>query len=94
MSRYRCNACAGEYDDVQADGTLYAHVCPEQRVVDSTPEELLAGKPAVQLVAIANRRDETLRVIRDRHPERPGKVLGVELRAEGAGRTDVTKAEG
>lgn len=28
MSRLRCNACLGEYDDVSADGIAYTHACP------------------------------------------------------------------
>ncbi len=26
--RFRCNACGGEYSDVQADGSIYHHACP------------------------------------------------------------------
>ena len=56
MPRYRCNSCQGVYSNPQADGSSYAHVCPEERVVElpgSTEEE-----PRVQLEAIADRRDE------------------------------------
>jgi hypothetical protein len=28
MSRWKCNTCGGEYEDVTPDGYLYFHVCP------------------------------------------------------------------
>jgi hypothetical protein len=28
MTRYICNTCGGEYNDVLPDGTLYFHACP------------------------------------------------------------------
>jgi hypothetical protein len=28
MTRYICNTCSGEYDDLLSDGTLYFHACP------------------------------------------------------------------
>lgn len=28
MTRFRCNACQGEYDDISADGVEYRHTCP------------------------------------------------------------------
>lgn len=28
MSRWRCNTCGGEYDDLLPDGTRHFHACP------------------------------------------------------------------
>lgn len=28
IQRFRCNACKGEYSDVQPDGSIYHHACP------------------------------------------------------------------
>jgi hypothetical protein len=33
MSRYRCNTCQGEYEDVGPDGMAYFHVCPPVTLV-------------------------------------------------------------
>lgn len=33
MATLKCNACGGEYDDVQADGVRYFHVCPPLQLV-------------------------------------------------------------
>jgi hypothetical protein len=33
MSRFRCNVCQGEYDDILSDGMIYFHVCPPITVV-------------------------------------------------------------
>jgi len=33
MSRFRCNSCQGEYDDVAAGGVLYFHACPPVTLV-------------------------------------------------------------
>ncbi len=35
MTRYRCLACLGEYNDTQPDGALYFHNCPDTRVDDA-----------------------------------------------------------
>jgi hypothetical protein len=33
MALLKCNACGGEYRDVQKDGTSYQHVCPPEIVL-------------------------------------------------------------
>jgi len=63
VSRYRCNSCQGVYSNPQPDGSSYAHVCPEERVVQLPGSTL--EHPLVQLEPIADRRDE--------RPQPPGK---------------------
>lgn len=32
IHRFECNQCHGVYQDVQADGAIYFHACPEPRL--------------------------------------------------------------
>lgn len=56
MAKLRCKSCGGEYTDVQADGTRYAHVCPPttqatvERAGKSTTVDLAAVQPTDTIV--------------------------------------------
>ena len=62
MSRFRCNTCRGEYDDVSPRGTPYFHVCPPVTVVrardhnDQAVERPLRGYAGITLVGSAAER--------------------------------------
>jgi len=60
MSRFRCPACDGEYDDPTADGFTYYHQCPPDGPVNP------AGIP----IPIANPRDENWTQLRPGEPTR------------------------
>lgn len=49
MSLWKCNACAGSYNDTQRDGSVYQHSCPP-----SPPN------PQGVQVELANKRDENV----------------------------------
>ena len=92
MRRFRCNACGGEYDDRQTDGSLYFHTCPPVRrlrvrrngrdvVIDvgaKQPGDLEVGE---ELTARSDHRDENAATAGG---EADGKRM---IRSAGAGRT-------
>lgn len=54
--RFRCNACRGEYSDVQTDGAIYAHACgplpadsknPERERPDKRDENIVVNRQRV-----------------------------------------------
>lgn len=83
MARVQCVACGGTYDDVQADGLRYFHVCPPlsstelAAAVKAGRVELPAGETAEDAVARrvyqrAGARDEN--VIANDDPRQPAKA--------------------
>jgi len=66
MSRFRCNTCRGEYDDVGADGVPYFHTCPPVVVVlikddaARVREKPLRALEGIQLVESSTARDAAI----------------------------------
>lgn len=60
MARHKCRACDGIYPDVESDGTLYFHACPEDHVI---PGAGPADPP--RRVPIPGRRNENVTVLPD-----------------------------
>jgi len=71
MSRFRCNTCRGEYDDVGADGVLYFHSCPPVTLVavtddkDQARELPLRALAGITLVASAEARADAIKADAD-----------------------------
>jgi ssDNA-binding Zn-finger/Zn-ribbon topoisomerase 1 len=97
MTKYRCNTCGGEYDDVQPDGTLYFHVCPPIPVHK-------VKRPDGTIVTIeGNVSSDQSEVVETTFRERPNKrdenvmedrALGrVRIKAEGKGRMPLEAIE-
>lgn len=83
-----CNACHGQYEPIQADGTQYFHRCPPlsahelEAAVTAGKVTLPAGETTDDAVALrsyerANLRDENLRATRGKDAKA--------MKAEGAG---------
>lgn len=60
MSRFRCNACQGEYDDVGADGVRYFHACPPIDTVSILRAGVAVRVPLAELAPT-----DELHVVRD-----------------------------
>lgn len=75
MSRYRCNSCQGEYDDVSASGVPYFHVCPPVTVVSVKDDQGVARElPLRALVGITLAADDQDRLARIAAGADPAKV--------------------
>jgi hypothetical protein len=94
MSRWRCNTCGGEYEDVTPDGYLYFHVCPPIPVhkVKKPDGSIITveGNVPPEMGGVLETTWKERPNMRDENPVLDLNTGKVRVKSEGKGRTPVT----
>jgi hypothetical protein len=83
----RCESCGGTYSSHQADGLLYFHACPPERVVEVEGPRGRRGPRVPERVAIDSPRDENVVPVYEQGPDAFRQLKEAKPRAEGKGCT-------
>lgn len=92
MSRWRCKACKGEYEELAPDGTRYFHVCPplvDRTTGETKPRPKARDERPQDLTVAHDTRGVTIVAADGRVLAKNPDTVTIPIVAEGAGREAV-----